>query len=210
MATGRNAFSGSTSAAMFDSILHKAPVAPIRLNPDVPAELERIINKSIEKDRKLRYQTASDLESDLQRLKRDTDPSRSAAVAVSVAAAAAAEASAAASAASASAIAPAAVASAPRRSGLLMGVIAAAVVVVAALGFMGYKAGWFESKHAYSQAELSPTQITSNSAENPVFTAALSPDGRYIAFSDLEGLHLRALSSGDTQALPIPNEFCFR
>jgi eukaryotic-like serine/threonine-protein kinase len=209
MATGRNAFSGSTSAAMFDSILNKAPVAPVRLNPDVPAELERIINKSLEKDRKLRYQTASDLESDLQRLKRDTDPSRSAAVAVSIAAAAAAESAAVAS-ASASAIAPAAVVSAPRRSGLMMGAIAGVVVVLAVIGFWGYKAGWFESKHAYTQAELNPAQITTNSTENPVFTAAISPDGKYIAFSDLEGLHLRALSSGDTQALPIPNEFCFR
>ena len=206
MATGRSAFSGATSAAMFDSILNKAPVAPVRLNPDVPPELERIINKSLEKDRKLRYQTASDMESDLQRLKRDTDPSRSAAVAVSVAAASAA----ATATASASAIAPAAVASAPRRGGLVIGAIAAVVVVLAVIGFVGYKAGWFESKHAYTQAELNPAQITTNSVENPVFTAALSPDGRYIAFSDLEGLHLRALSSGDTQALPIPNEFCFR
>jgi hypothetical protein len=57
---------------------------------------------------------------------------------------------------------------------------------------------------------LNPAQITTNSTENPVFTAAISPDGKYMAFSDLEGLHLRALSSGDTQALPIPNEFCFR
>jgi eukaryotic-like serine/threonine-protein kinase len=210
MATGRSAFSGATSAAMFDSILNKAPVAPVRLNPDVPPELERIINKSLEKDRKLRYQTASDMESDLQRLKRDTDPSRSAAVAVSVAAAAAASAAEAASAAATSAIAPAVVVSAPRRGGLLMGAIAAVVVFLAVIGFVGYRAGWFESKHAYTQAELNPAQITTNSAENPVFAAALSPDGRYIAFSDLEGLHLRALSSGDTQALPIPNEFCFR
>jgi serine/threonine protein kinase len=201
MATGRNAFSGATSAAMFDSILNKAPVAPVRLNPDVPAELERIINKSLEKDRKLRYQTASDMESDLQRLKRDTDPSRSAAVAVQVAASAA-------SVAPASAPAPPA-AGAPKRNGLVIGAIAA-VLVIAAIGLIEYKAGWFESKHAYTQAELNPAQITTNSTENPVFTAAISPDGKYMAFSDLEGLHLRALSSGDTQALPIPNEFCFR
>ncbi|MFB3922363.1 MAG: protein kinase [Terriglobia bacterium] len=85
MATGRQAFAGSTSAIIFDAILNKAPIAPIRLNPELPAELERIINKSLEKDREVRYQTASDLRADLKRLKRDTDSGRSAAVAVAAA-----------------------------------------------------------------------------------------------------------------------------
>jgi tetratricopeptide (TPR) repeat protein/predicted Ser/Thr protein kinase len=72
MATGRQAFSGQTSGLVFDGILHKAPVAPVRLNPEVPAELERIINRALEKDRRLRYQTAADLRAELQRLKRDS------------------------------------------------------------------------------------------------------------------------------------------
>jgi len=82
MATGRLAFPGSTSALTFDAILRKAPTSPVRLNRECPAELERIINKALEKDRKLRYQTASDLCADLQRLKRDTDPGRAAVAAV--------------------------------------------------------------------------------------------------------------------------------
>src|SRR5713226_9616519 len=76
MATARQAFTGTTSAVVFDALLHRAPIAPVRLNADVPAELERIINKALEKDRKLRFQSAAELRADLQRLKRDTDSAR--------------------------------------------------------------------------------------------------------------------------------------
>jgi len=81
MATGALPFRGDSTAVIFDAILNRAPAAPVRLNPDLPSELERIINRALEKDRELRYQHASEMRAELQRLKRDTDSSRSPAVA---------------------------------------------------------------------------------------------------------------------------------
>jgi eukaryotic-like serine/threonine-protein kinase len=80
MATGTPPFRGESSAVIFNSILEKMPVPPVRLNPDLPTKLEEIINKALEKDRNLRYQHASDIRTDLQRLKRDTGSGRSTAM----------------------------------------------------------------------------------------------------------------------------------
>jgi eukaryotic-like serine/threonine-protein kinase len=79
MATGALPFRGESSAMICEAIVNRAPVAPVRLNPDLPTELERIINKALEKDRNLRYQHASEMRADLQRLKRDTETGRVAA-----------------------------------------------------------------------------------------------------------------------------------
>ena len=80
--TGTLPFRGETSGVITEAILNRGQVAPVRLNPDVPPKLEELINKALEKDRKLRYQSAAEIRTDLQRLKRDSDSSRAAAAAV--------------------------------------------------------------------------------------------------------------------------------
>jgi len=188
MATGRQAFSGNTSAMVFDAILNKPPTSPVRINPDLPSGLESIINKSLEKDRNLRYQTASDLLADLRRLRRDTQSSKVAVVSGAVASAEPQSKSA-------------------RWAMLLGGLSASALIAVLVLG---YFAGWFTHQQPYTQTELKPQQLTANSSEDPVAVSSISPDGKYLLYADLQGLHLRLIATGETQALPIPDAFCFR
>ena len=88
MATGTLPFRGESSGVITDGILNRAPVPPVRLNPDVPPKLEDVINRALEKDRNLRYQHAADMRAELKRLKRDTDTSRVVAASSGTAAAA--------------------------------------------------------------------------------------------------------------------------
>jgi eukaryotic-like serine/threonine-protein kinase len=120
MATGIVPFRGESSPLIFKAILDETPVSPLRLNPDLPADCDRIISKALEKDRNLRYQTAADLRSDLARLKRDLDSGRSSGVSSSVAASS-----------SSSVVAPAS-APAPWRKWLWGGIAAAASLLISA------------------------------------------------------------------------------
>jgi serine/threonine protein kinase/Tol biopolymer transport system component len=168
MATGRRAFSGATTAAIHDAILHGTPTSPVRINPDLPAELERVINKALEKDRDLRYQSASELRADLKRLRRDTDSGR---VATGAATPRRGSAS---SAISAPGELPeqAQVRQLPRRKLLP---IAAAGALLAIVGFVIYRA---RKPSAPTRAEWVQLTDFTDSATSP----ALSPDGRMLAF----------------------------
>ncbi len=88
--------------------------------------------------------------------------------------------------------------------------LAIAALLVVALFAAGYFGGFFASHGPFTEAVLKPQAITSNSSEDPVANVSISPDGKYLLFSDLEGMHLRLMSSGETQTLPTPESFCFR
>jgi serine/threonine protein kinase len=186
MATGKRAFEGNTEAMIFRAILARTPVAPRTLNPELPLRMEEIIGKALEKERDVRYQSASDLRADLKRLKRDLD-SQSAATAASAASAPDARAN---------------------RGLLPRWWSLAATAAVALLAWIGFQYGRSTQDR---QLPPNPTtrQITFNPTEQPVSLAAISPDGKYLAYGDLGGMHLRQLDTGETHLLPVPEGFCF-
>ncbi len=183
MATGRLPFRGDTAGLTFKAILDGAPTAVARVNPEVPSELERIINKAMEKDRDLRYQSAADMHSDLRRLRRDTDSGRLSASARAVAQEAEEEGQTASRASSASRVSTAsasgivAAESGAGKKRFLMGG-AVAVVALLAVGFAAYHFG------GGGKSTSAPGKIAQISHwDKPMDGARLSPDGHTVAFS---------------------------
>ncbi|HEV2489136.1 MAG TPA: serine/threonine-protein kinase [Candidatus Acidoferrales bacterium] len=185
MATGTPPFRGDTSAIIFHAILERTPTPPTRLNPETPPRLQEIISKALEKDRKLRYQSASELRADLQRLKRDTESDEIRRAAPSAKEGAV--------------------------SGQWLGKRTALIATIAILPIVAGIILWRWSIPSRPQPRLMVQRaVTVNPPENPVYAAAISPDSRYLAYADLTGVWVRLLETGETHSLPLPENFCFR
>jgi serine/threonine protein kinase len=187
MATCKPPFSGATSAVIFHAILGVAPVSPISLNRELPAELERIINKALDKNRNLRYQVASEMRTDLQRLRRDTESqSRTVAQERTLSGWP-----------SGVARAMAEVFSQYWRFGLVS-LVVLAVAVLAAL--------WLGSRRRSAAIpEVKLRQLTANSSENPVNQGIISPDGKYLAFTDAtRRMRVKIIATDEMLTIPEP------
>ncbi len=197
MATGALPFPGNTSAVIFNAILERDPVPALQLNPQLPPKLQEVIDKLLEKDRDLRYQSAADLRGDLRRLKRDTDSSRkiqppATSVAIPVA-----------SSSTAAGPSSSAVVAAARRHKLGTGLAAfIAIVLLAAAGYGIYALLNRNRPTPFQNISIKKVTETGKAA-----LVAISPDGKYILNvvrdAGLESLWLRNLpTNSDTQVIP--------
>jgi eukaryotic-like serine/threonine-protein kinase len=202
MLTGKHPFPGSTSAVVFDNILNTAPVAPVSLNPAVPPELERILNKALEKDREVRYQVAAELRADLKRLQRESDSGRTVAVSSARVSAAPGD-SASRQAAPVTKSSGSVIVDAARKNKFGAGLTAAVVALLIAAAAFGVYSFLQRGRHLPFE-HFSIENLTNN---GHVSLAALSPDGKYLLHvrdeNGLQSLWLRHIPTmSNTQVVP--------
>jgi serine/threonine protein kinase/Tol biopolymer transport system component len=211
MVTGKVPFRGEGSGDVLDAILHSAPTAPVRLNPEVPVEFERIIQKSLEKDCDLRYQHASEMRSDLKRLKRDSESSSAVADPASARSAYTAESGgsastptgAAASAARASSSSML-IAAAGRYKAMLIGAAAVALALIVTVGLGVYKL-LSKSGPSIDTRNINIRPLTEH-GEAAGF-ASISPDGRFVAYCRRErerSLRVKQVATGSEVTVVPP------
>lgn len=168
MATGQRAFRGKTSEELINAILYENPVKPSTLNPELSANLERIILRALEKERSARYQSSSELLHDLSEFQK---------------------------------------AGQRRKVWMTRVAVAVSALLLATAALVGI----ILSKNSVLEApNIIQRQITSNPVNDSVYAAAISRDGKELAYTDLRGVHVRAVDTGDVHDIPIPPGLCFR
>ena len=181
MATGQQPFHGESEATIYEAILNRDPVPIAELNREVPLKLEEIIHKALEKDRDLRYQHASEIRTDLQRLKRDGSsqhPSGSSRGLATV------------------------VRPTPRWARNLIYAFVSFIALLALL--LGLR--WRGALLSNPKPPMTERQLTHNPPENRTFGSAISPDGKILVFGDTRGLHLSPVDSGEVHDIALPDE----
>jgi serine/threonine protein kinase len=183
MATGVLPFRAETSGGIFNEILNAQPAPPIQKNPAIPVELDRVIQKAVEKDRELRFQSAADIRADLKRLQRHSASGFRSAAPIE---------------------APTARTPSPRKHQLAMVGVVAALLLIAIAASPRWRS--FFSSSAPT-GPIKERQLTFNPPEIRTFGTAISPDGKLLAFADMHGLHITNVASGEVHDVPLPAEF---
>jgi serine/threonine protein kinase len=163
MATRQRAFPGDSAPVLHDAILKQAPVPVRELNGQIPAKLESVVSRALEKDREARYQTAAEMRTDLEDLQRQLAPKHL-----------------------------------PRAWAMGAGI--AAVILIATFIVVLMK----KPKTVSVVPEIKVRQLTINSSENPVTGGAISPDGKYLAYIDNRGLHIKSIDTDESRTVPQP------
>jgi eukaryotic-like serine/threonine-protein kinase len=166
MATGRRAFAADSAPVLRDAILEKVPTPARELNPQIPARLEKIIEKAIEKDREARYSSAAEMRAGLKSLREDGGSKFG------------------------------------TRKWAFAAALIAAMLIAGAVFWLARP----RATASQSARELALRQLTANSFENRVTSGAISPDGRYLAYSDTKGMYIKLIESGETRVVPAPEE----
>ena len=167
MATGVRPFKAETPALTLEAVRSQAPVPPRQLTAELPAQLECVILKALEKKREMRYQNASEMRIDLELLERPAS-----------------------------------------RSQRWLPAMAVILLLTAGLTLGGIRLGRLRANSTPTHGKM--RQVTNNTPEDPIPRASISPDGAYIAYVDLVGLHIRNINTGDTRTIPAAPGCCFR
>jgi Serine/threonine protein kinase len=176
MSTGVLPFRGDTSGVIFEAILNQTPIIPVRLNPAIPPRLEEVISKTLEKNREVRCQSAAELRADLKRLKRDTESGRVAMHTTE---------------------AKPKIAAAWKRPVRLAALAIVGIAVVSS----GWRYWRQASQSTTPEPAITVQRVTTNPTENPISASAISPDGKYLAYSDKTGTYLRRVDTGEVHSL---------